>query len=101
MTDIRSDGLSAHTVGMAMVFAQPVSESDAGLYTCRALRYNHNATVTVLVEVTSRETHSSKYLPLYSIMAIVAYKPLECLYSGYTNLRKGVIQGLLIVLNMS
>ncbi|MCI4385653.1 hypothetical protein PGIGA_G00053040 [Pangasianodon gigas] len=54
----RSNGLSAHTVGMALVFAQQVSESDAGLYTCITSWYHHNATVTVLVEVTSQEIHS-------------------------------------------
>ncbi|KAF5893033.1 poliovirus receptor-like, partial [Clarias magur] len=54
----RSNGLSAHTVGMALVFAQQVSESDAGLYTCSASWYHHNATVTVLVDIISQEIHS-------------------------------------------
>ncbi|XP_017346948.1 uncharacterized protein si:ch211-149e23.4 isoform X1 [Ictalurus punctatus] len=54
----RSNGLFAHTVGMALVFAQQVSESDAGLYTCSASWYHHNATVTVLVEVTSQKMNS-------------------------------------------
>ncbi|KAF7699823.1 uncharacterized protein si:ch211-149e23.4 [Silurus meridionalis] len=55
----RSNGLSAQTQGMALVFPQQVSESDAGLYTCFSSWSNHNATVTVLVEVTSQEIHSS------------------------------------------
>ncbi|KAK3561034.1 hypothetical protein QTP86_025715 [Hemibagrus guttatus] len=54
----RSSGLSANTVGMALVFSQQVSERDAGLYTCRASWSNHNATVTILVEVTSQEMQS-------------------------------------------
>ncbi|KAF4085872.1 hypothetical protein AMELA_G00099870 [Ameiurus melas] len=54
----RSNGLFAHTVGTALVFAQQVSESDAGLYTCSASWYHHNATVTVLVEVTSQDMNS-------------------------------------------
>lgn len=76
---IRSNGLFAHTVGMALVFAQQVSESDAGLYTCSASWYHHNATVTVLVEVTSQKMNSSEYLLLCPMMAIVAYRPLQCL----------------------
>lgn len=62
LADIRSNGISAHTVGMALVFSQQVSESDAGLYTCGAFWYHHNATVTVLVDVTKQEIHSSEYL---------------------------------------
>ncbi|GAA6074636.1 uncharacterized protein si:ch211-149e23.4 [Tachysurus ichikawai] len=54
----RSNGLSAHTDGMALVFAQQVSESDAGLYTCRTSWYNHNATVMVLVEINIQEIQS-------------------------------------------
>lgn len=69
--DIRSNGLSANTVGLALVFAQQVSESDTGLYTCSASWYHHNATVTVLVDITSQEIHSSEYLLPSLMMAIV------------------------------
>lgn len=82
LADIRSNGLSAQTVGMALVFAQQVTESDAGLYTCIASWCHHNATVTVLVDVISQEIHSCKYLMLCPIIARAAYRLLWSLYSG-------------------
>ncbi|KAB5550162.1 hypothetical protein PHYPO_G00050650 [Pangasianodon hypophthalmus] len=68
---LRSNGLSAHTVGMALVFAQQVSESDAGLYTCITSWYHHNATVTVLVDVTSQEIHSMMLILICFSSAVV------------------------------
>ncbi|KAG9264872.1 hypothetical protein AMEX_G21209 [Astyanax mexicanus] len=57
----RADGSAAHTGSTALVFVEPVSEWDAGLYTCHASWYHHKATVLVQVEVTSRETQKMTF----------------------------------------
>lgn len=87
---------------MALVFAEQVSDSDAGLYTCIAYWCHHNATVTVLVDVTSQEIHSSEYLLLCPMMAIVAFRPLQFIYSEpcYPDLIQYLIQDILIVFNI-
>ncbi|XP_072547022.1 uncharacterized protein [Salminus brasiliensis] len=58
----RVDGSAAHTVSLALVFAEPVSEQDAGLYTCHASWYHHKATVFVQVDVTSKESQTMTFI---------------------------------------
>ncbi|KAL7848561.1 hypothetical protein SRHO_G00201840 [Serrasalmus rhombeus] len=58
----RADGSAAHTVDMALVFAELVSEQDTGLYTCHASWYHHKATVFIQVDVTSQETHMMTFI---------------------------------------
>ncbi|KAI7800683.1 hypothetical protein IRJ41_009490 [Triplophysa rosa] len=52
----REDGSVAHTVGMALVFTEPVSELDAGLYICHVSYHHHTATVSIRMDVSSEET---------------------------------------------
>ncbi|XP_065137580.1 uncharacterized protein [Paramisgurnus dabryanus] len=52
----REDGSAAHTVGMALVFTEPVSELDTGLYICHVSYHHHKATVSIRVDVTSEDT---------------------------------------------
>ncbi|KAG1951364.1 poliovirus receptor [Pimephales promelas] len=55
-TCYREDGSAAHTVAMALVFTEPVSELDAGLYICHVSYHHHMAKVFIRVDVTSEET---------------------------------------------
>ncbi|XP_073673973.1 uncharacterized protein [Garra rufa] len=43
-------------MGMALVFIDPVSEQDEGLYICQISYHHHMAKVFIRVEVTSEET---------------------------------------------
>lgn len=52
---------AAHTVGMALVFTEPVTERDAGLYTCQVSYHHHMAEVLIRVDVTSEETQHSEF----------------------------------------
>ncbi|XP_056613411.1 uncharacterized protein si:ch211-149e23.4 [Triplophysa dalaica] len=52
----RENGLVVHTVGMALVFTEPVSELDAGLYICHVSYHHHTASVSIRVEVSSEKT---------------------------------------------
>ncbi|XP_036414897.1 uncharacterized protein si:ch211-149e23.4 [Colossoma macropomum] len=58
----RPDGSAAHTVALALVFAESVSEQDSGLYTCHASWYHHKATVFIQVDVTSQETYMMTFI---------------------------------------
>ncbi|KAL6470882.1 hypothetical protein MHYP_G00195320 [Metynnis hypsauchen] len=62
LTCFRADGSAAHTVDLALVFSELVSEQDAGLYTCHASWYHHKATVFIQVDVTSQETHMMTFI---------------------------------------
>ncbi|XP_016124013.1 uncharacterized protein [Sinocyclocheilus grahami] len=55
-TCYREDGSAADTEGMALVFTEPVSELDAGLYICHVSHHHHTANVFIRVDVTSEET---------------------------------------------
>lgn len=71
----REDGSAADTEGMALVFTEPVSELDAGLYICHVSYHHHTANVFIRVDVTSEETQHSEFpriRPRLSIM--VAYR---------------------------
>lgn len=57
----REDGSAAHTVGMALVFTEPVSELDAGLYICHVSYHHITAAVSIRVDVTSEDTQHSEY----------------------------------------
>ncbi|KAA0701835.1 hypothetical protein E1301_Tti017675 [Triplophysa tibetana] len=52
----REDGSVAHTVGMALVFTEPVSELDAGLCICHVSYHHHTASVSIRVEVSGEKT---------------------------------------------
>ncbi|XP_043115284.1 uncharacterized protein si:ch211-149e23.4 isoform X3 [Puntigrus tetrazona] len=56
MTCYREDGSAADTEGMALVFTEPVSELDAGLYICHISYHHHTSNVFIRVDVTSEET---------------------------------------------
>ncbi|KAI4894049.1 hypothetical protein NFI96_024553 [Prochilodus magdalenae] len=58
----RADGSAAHTVAGALVFAESVSEHDAGLYTCHASWYHHKATVFFQVDIPSQETQTITFI---------------------------------------
>lgn len=45
---------------MALVFTEPVSELDAGLYICHVSYHHHTATVSIRVDVSSEETQHSE-----------------------------------------
>lgn len=51
----RSDGTFLQMDGAAMVFPSELTESDEGLYTCRASFYHHTAAVNIQVEVMSED----------------------------------------------
>ncbi|KAI2656205.1 Immunoglobulin superfamily member 10 [Labeo rohita] len=55
-TCYRQDGSAAETEDMALVFREPVSEQDAGLYICHISYHHHMAKVFIRVDVTSEET---------------------------------------------
>ncbi|KAF4103958.1 uncharacterized protein si:ch211-149e23.4 [Onychostoma macrolepis] len=55
-TCYREGGSAAGTEGMALVFTEPVSELDAGLYICHVSYHHHMAKVFIRVDVTSEET---------------------------------------------
>jgi len=57
----REDGSAAHTVAMALVFTEPVSELDAGLYICHVSYHHHMAKVFIRVDVTSEETEHCEF----------------------------------------
>lgn len=45
---------------MALVFTEPVSELDAGLYICHVSYHHHTATVSIRVDASSEETQHSE-----------------------------------------
>ncbi|XP_077065001.1 uncharacterized protein LOC143716366 isoform X1 [Siphateles boraxobius] len=55
-TCYREDGSAAHTVALALVFTEPVSDLDAGLYICHVSYQHHTAKLFLRVDVTSEET---------------------------------------------
>ncbi|KAK2881259.1 hypothetical protein Q8A67_018527 [Cirrhinus molitorella] len=55
-TCYKEDGSAADTMDMALVFTDPVSEQDAGLYICHISYHHHMAKVLIRVDVTSEET---------------------------------------------
>lgn len=57
----REDGSEAHTDAMALVFTEPVSELDAGLYICNVSSQHHTTKVFIRVDVTSEETEHSEF----------------------------------------
>ncbi|XP_051534616.1 uncharacterized protein LOC127429544 [Myxocyprinus asiaticus] len=60
----REDGSAAYTVGMALVFQEPVSELDAGLYICHVSYHHHKATISIRVVVTSEETQHMIFITI-------------------------------------
>ncbi|XP_016423829.1 uncharacterized protein LOC107752385 isoform X2 [Sinocyclocheilus rhinocerous] len=60
----REDGSAADTVGMALVFTEPVSELDAGLYICHVSYHHHMAKVFIRVDVTSEETQHMIFITI-------------------------------------
>ncbi|XP_026138439.1 uncharacterized protein LOC113115225 [Carassius auratus] len=61
-TCYREDGSAADTEGMALVFTEPVSELDAGLYICHVSYHHHTANVCIRVDVTSDETQDMIFI---------------------------------------
>lgn len=57
----REDGSEADTAGMALVFTEPVSELDAGLYICHVSYHHRTSKVYIRVDVTSEETQHSEF----------------------------------------
>ncbi|XP_028856792.1 uncharacterized protein LOC114802243 isoform X2 [Denticeps clupeoides] len=64
MSCFRSDGSAARTLGGALLFPQPASRHEEGLYTCHASYCHHTATVQLEVTVTSSAT---QYMVLASV----------------------------------
>ncbi|KAK9961891.1 hypothetical protein ABG768_007289 [Culter alburnus] len=63
-TCYREGRSAAHTVGMALVFTEPVTERDAGLYTCQVSYHHHMAEVLIRVDVTSEETQHMIFITI-------------------------------------
>lgn len=62
----RDDWSAAHTVGTALVFTEPVSELNAGLYICHVSYHHHMAKVFIRVDVTSEESQHSEFCTYHS-----------------------------------
>ncbi|XP_051719123.1 uncharacterized protein si:ch211-149e23.4 isoform X2 [Ctenopharyngodon idella] len=60
----RDDWSAAHTVGTALVFTEPVSELNAGLYICHVSYHHHMAKVFIRVDVTSEESQHMIFITI-------------------------------------
>ncbi|XP_018939679.2 uncharacterized protein LOC109067131 isoform X2 [Cyprinus carpio] len=65
----REDGSEADTAGMALVFTEPVSELDAGLYICHVSYHHRTSKVYIRVDVTSEETQHMIFITICSTSA--------------------------------
>ncbi|XP_052323565.1 uncharacterized protein si:ch211-149e23.4 isoform X3 [Oncorhynchus keta] len=60
LTCQRNDGTLVQMDGRALLFHSEVTEREAGLYTCQASFYHHQASVLIQVEVTSEDKQLSE-----------------------------------------
>ncbi|XP_071213413.1 CD166 antigen isoform X2 [Salvelinus alpinus] len=60
LTCQRNDGTLVQMDGRALLFQSEVTEREAGLYTCQASFYHHQASVLIQVEVTSEDKQLSE-----------------------------------------
>ncbi|XP_051966227.1 uncharacterized protein LOC127631877 [Xyrauchen texanus] len=69
----REDGSAAYTEGMALVFQEPISELDAGLYICHVSYHHHKATISIRLVVTSEENQHLIFITIcFSSAAAIA-----------------------------
>lgn len=75
----RNDGTLVQMDGRALLFQSEVTEREAGLYTCQASFYHHQASVLIQVEVTSEDKQLSECtLTLSCISETTIYKIFQC-----------------------